>query len=378
MFLHNLKYELKAVLRVKEFLIWIVIFPLALGTVFKIGFGDIYNKTEKFKAVPVAVVADENETTLRQVLEGIENSDEPLLKVTYVKEEDTKDIELDSSKAEGIIRVKDGRLTLAVGGRGMNESILKAFCDQYNSNVTVITDTAQKDPAKIQAVTEKLTRDVAACEDIKLTDGNTDYYVDYFYNLIAMTALFGGYAGLTVIINNQANLSALGARKNCSPTPKSLSGLAAICSRFIMQTGIMMICVSYLHFVLKIDFGKNLALVYFTAIMAGNLGISFGFMVGSIGKASKDSKQSLITAVSLILCFLSGLMVAGMKVTVSHYAPFFNEINPAAVISDSFYILNTLDDLNKYFVKIAVMLVMTVLFTVIGFVATRRRKYASL
>ena len=56
MFMHILKYELKGGLRSKDLIIWLILFPIILGTVFKVGFGSIYEKTEKFNSIPVAVV----------------------------------------------------------------------------------------------------------------------------------------------------------------------------------------------------------------------------------------------------------------------------------------------------------------------------------
>lgn len=88
--------------------------------------------------------------------------------------------------------------------------------------------------------------------------------------------------------------------------------------------------------------------------------------------------MSVVMAVSMTCCFFSGLMSNTMKGTVAEHCPIFNEINPAAVISDSFYCLNLYDDYRRFTVKIISMAIYTVLFTLGGYVLTRRRKYASL
>ena len=193
-----------------------------------------------------------------------------------------------------------------------------------------------------------------------------------------MVALFGALIGLSTAVDNQANLSALGARKNCSPTPKSISLAACLISRFILQSFCMVVGVSYMRFILKIDFGDRLGLVYLSAILSGILGVSIGFAVGSIGAGSYDTKQGVLTGVIMSLCFLSGLMVADMKAIIAEKLPIVNDINPAAVITDSFHCLNVFTDTKIYTVKIVTMLGMTLLFSVIGFILTRRRKYASL
>lgn len=377
MFLHNLKYEIKAGLRVKEFLIWVLIFPIALSTVFKIAFGSVYKNSEVFITIPTAVIAPESDTSLRQVLDGIEKADSPLMKITYTDKESAEKM-LEDGDVEGIIFSENGKLRITVAGLGMNETILKSFCDQYNANMTVINETAASDPTKIQAVAEKLTADVSACEQIKLAKGNTDPYADYFYNLIAMTALYGALTGLHIVVENQANMSPIGARKNCSPTKKSISLLASLIARSLMQSVVMVILVCYMRFVLGINFGSRLPLVFLAAIMGGILGVCFGFMVGSFGTSSRDVKQSRALSVIMICCFLSGLMIGNMKIIIEKAAPWFNRINPAAIISDSFHILSTYDDLGRYAAKLAVIALMSVVCAVIGFMSTRRRKYASL
>ena len=65
MFLHNLKYELLAQLRVRMFIVWLLVFPIALGFFFKMAFSGIYEKQDKFSSVPAAVVLTEEEQVRR-------------------------------------------------------------------------------------------------------------------------------------------------------------------------------------------------------------------------------------------------------------------------------------------------------------------------
>ena len=91
MFLHNLKYELISTIRFKDRLFWIILFPIILGAFFKAAFSGIYDNVETFSAMPVAVVGAENDQVLHSMLDSIENSDEPLLKVTYSDEDEALD-----------------------------------------------------------------------------------------------------------------------------------------------------------------------------------------------------------------------------------------------------------------------------------------------
>ena len=63
---------------------------------------------------------------------------------------------------------------------------------------------------------------------------------------------------------------------------------------------------------------------------------------------------------------------------LAEHVPLFHSINPASLICDLFYCLNMDGNYQRYLVKLGTILGMSVLCTMIGFLLTRRRKYASL
>ncbi|HOC33979.1 MAG TPA: ABC transporter permease [Ruminococcus flavefaciens] len=376
MFFHDLKYMLLSGFRVKSFLFWLMLFPILLGTLFKVAFGNVYENDVLFRSVPTAVVETESDPVFHQVIDSLEEADEPLLDVEYTDEENAMKL-LKEGKISGIIYVGD-KLLLSVTEQKMEQVILKTFVEQYSVNEKVIKDTAEKDPSKIQAVVDKLSEDVSACRDIPMTHGDPDIYVQYFYNLIAMVAMYGSVTGLHVTVHNQANLSALGARKNCSPTPKSVSLLADLAGSYIMQSACMILCVTFTHFVLKIDFGDRLPLVYVAAILGGILGVSFGFFFGAVNRFSFEAKIGIVMAVSMFSCFLSGLMMGQMKGIIAEHMPWFNKINPATVVADSLFSLNMYSDYSRFISRITTMLIITAVCTAAGIIISRRKKYADL
>ena len=83
-------------------------------------------------------------------------------------------------------------------------------------------------------------------------------------------------------------------------------------------------------------------------------------------------------SVSMTLCFLSGLMIGNIKAEIAQFAPWFNDVNPVAIISDSFYCLNLYSDYTRFTVKIVSMLIYMALFGILGIVLSRRKRYASI
>lgn len=382
MFLHNLKYDFLICLRSKDVLFWLILFPIFLSTIFKVAFGNLNDLTRNFYAVPTAVVTVSENEIFTNVLDAVSGGEEALLSVTYTDESKALEM-LEKEEVSGIIYVDD-EISVAISGisngttENIKKTIIKSFVERYNVTADIVMDTLTNNPEKLPDVAAKLSEEVKANENISLTNGNTDGSLMYFYNLIAMVGLLGSNMGIYIAIDAQANLSPLGARKNCSPVKKSLSLSAALISRFLEQAVCVIIAITYVVFVLGIDFGDNIPMVYLSGIIGGMVGVSFGFFIGSFGNMSESMKSAISTGTSLVSCFFSGLMIGNMKGLMDMYIPWFNKINPAAVISDTFYCLNIYDDYNRFFEKIATMLIMTLIFSAGGFLLTRRRKYASL
>ncbi len=385
MFLHNFKYELLSGMRVKEVVIWLIIFPIALGTCFKVAFSSVYENTMVFETINVAVVEDTDEFSaqmFRKVIGDVKMEDEPMFKAKYTTKEKALKL-LEDDKVSAVIFEGDpfegSGFKMTTASNGLRATIVQSFLDQYSHNAELLlTAVSDSGSGSYEDIMSTLSAEVNSVAKKQMTHGNTDMYVQYFYNLLAMVALYGSLSGLHIAIGGQANLSALGARRNVSPTPKLIQITASLCATFVQEALCTVIAVTYTRFVLGIDYGDRLGFVYLAAFIGGCLGVSLGFMVGSIGRMGMAAKNAICNAVSLGLCFFSGLMDGGMKAKVELSAPWFNRVNPAALISDSVYCLNVYEDMSRYWEKIVSMIVITVILTLLGFVMTRRRRYASL
>ena len=381
MFFHILKYELRSAIRAKTMIIWLLLFPICLSTFFKLAFDSVYEKTTAFETTNAAVVEVKEDEILKNVLLDMDKQDKPLIHPIFTDEDQAMEL-LDKGEVSGVIFVDDTpEIRSSVRSDDINVTILKSFMDIYSVRKQTIMDTAKNDPAKVMEVSAAMSSEISTHNDICLTKGETDNTTQYFYNAIAMVALFGILAGLHVSIFNQADLSYLGARNNCAPVSKTLSMLASFTGSALIMALDMVICVSYIRFVLGISFGDRLPLVYLCAILGGVMSVSIGFFIGVLGKMKIDDKTGICVGIIMALCFLSGLMVANVKNLIAVKIPalaWINDVNPAAVISDSLYCLNIYEDYHRLTTKIITMLVTTVLFFMLGIIFTRRKRYASL
>lgn len=376
MFLHNFKYELKSQIRTKDFIFWMMCFPIILGTFFYLGFGKLYQNEELFEKIPVAVVEIKADAAFTEVTEAMASAEKPLFTFEKTDKADAEK-KLEDGEVEGIIFVDD-KLSLTVKKSEIEQTIIKSFIEQYDSQKAMIMETAKTSPDKIPVVVEALSAEIDAVDNVSLTGGNMNPYDSYFQNLIAMVALFGAITGLYCATHNQANLSAIGARKSLSPTRGIVKMLSSLLAAFVTQLCSTCVCTTFVLFILRIDMGGNIFMIYVSGALGSFAGISLGFFIGSIGSMSEKVKESIATTGTLFLCFLSGLMIGDMKSVVEDKMPIVNRINPAALISDLFYCLTIYDDYARYTEKAVSLLIVSAIFISGGFLLTRRKTYESL
>lgn len=374
MFWHVFKYGVKSVVRAKEILFWGFIFPFALSTFMYLAFGDIFETTEKFHAIPTAIVSEG--PVLKQVFSALgEEGEKQVIKPYRVDEEEAERLLADGT-VKGIVYGTD--LHLKVKESGMDETILKMILQQVLQNGTAVGDVAAAHPERLQQVVESLGSEVRYCIRKSYGSGNQDNVVNYFYAIFAMTCLFGAFASCDRVCKIQADVCALGQRRGVTPTRK----MTIIITEFLVSECLQFIVVSllfvYIKFVLKIDVGDKYAAILLLLLLGSSLGTMFGVLVGSISKISEGVKIGILVGVSLLFSACSDLMASGVRNLIEQHAPVINDINPAALICDSFYALNVYDTYDRFMENIAVLAAMTLILGVVSFLMVRRSKYASL
>lgn len=378
----NFKYALLRLMRNKANLFWILVFPIVLGCFFKIAFSNI-TASESFHTIPVAVVEGDNAdaTAFHTMIEQLSgDSEDAMLSATFCDDKKARTL-LEKGKVDGIFYTTD-TVELAVNSdlsdASINQSILQSLLTQYYLNRDLIVQILTTNPGNIESLVDSIGQSVDTRKEVSLTRNNVDTYDQYFYNLIAMACLYTAMGGINLAINNSANLSSLAARKTIAPAKRAALIGTELLAIILFESLLNMVSFLFIVTVLGIHMTTHLGLALLTILISTTFSITFGMFLGCVGPKSEGGKTGLMFAVIMPLCFLSGLMMGTMRMVVEKYAPFVNRINPAALISDSFYALNNYDTLTRYTGNILTLLLMTALFLIISILVTRRKTYASL
>ena len=123
MFKHNLKYSLKILLKNKSLIFWTFIFPILLGTLFKMAFSNIEN-SETLKIIDIAVVNDvnfNNDVTLKETIKYLSDktNEDKLFNTKYVDKDSASEL-LKNNDISGYIEVKNNNVIVNVNKSGIN------------------------------------------------------------------------------------------------------------------------------------------------------------------------------------------------------------------------------------------------------------------
>ena len=392
MFIHNFKYTFKTLLKNKALIFWSFAFPIILGTLFNMAFSNISNK-KKLDIIDIAIVNNEdfkNNTIYVDSFKTLSDkgNSNQLFNTKYVSINNAKKL-LEDDKIEGYIIIKDNKPKLVFNKNGINQTIIKYVVEEIQSNEIIINNLSNIEIQNqikngnynidYNEISNKIINKINS--DVNIIDKsnkNTDFMVIEFYTLIAMTCLYGGLICMTAINQNLANMSNKGKRIEAAPIKKSTVILSSLCSSYLIQLIGLLLLFIYTILVLKVDYGNNLLLIILLSLVGSLTGLSLGLSVGVLVKKGEGAKIGILLAITMIGSFLSGMMGVTLKYVIDKNIPILNKINPASMITDGFYSLYYYNTLNRYYLNIISLLIVSSILIIISVIKLRRNKYDSI
>jgi len=378
MFVHIFTYRLKCLMRDWETILWTMVFPLVLATFFYMAFSNLYTN-EIFNPVNIAVVNDEQyvkDKNFRAALEEVSTGDERLFNLSETTIDEANEL-LNKNHISGYIIVETP-IKLVVNNSGLNQSIIKSFIDNYMNTSSAIETILSIEPEQIQKIIDDIGNRETYISEKKGAGGKPNTILLYFYTLIAMTCFYGGFFGMREINDIQADISNVAARVNAAPVHKIKAFLSSAAASVLIQMAEILILLSYLIFVLKLDFGNKTGFVLLTAFIGIITGFSYGAFISAVIKKSEGIKTAAIIGVTMVCCLFAGMMQHEIKYIISRKAPVLSYINPLNLLADSFYSLYYYDTFSRYYINISLLSVFIVIFCCGTYLFIRRRKYASI
>ena len=389
MFAHNFKYSLKVLFRNKPLIFWTYIFPLILALLFNLAFKDI-ESNEVLKTIDIAVVNSEsfeNDTIAKNILKELSSEENKIFNIEYTDLEKSKEL-LENKEISGYI-IYDNDIKIVINNNGINETILKYTLDEIQNTKNMVnimlnsSITKEINNGNININYNEIYNNIMnkiSNTNIKLNDisnKNLSYTMIEYYTLIAMAALYGSMLSMYITNYNDARMCPVGKRKNVSPTNKMTLIVSGLLSSYIVQLIGMFILFMFMIFILKIEFIK-LGKVIFLSLLSSLAGLSLGVFVSSVFKSKENTKTGIIITITMICCYLSGMMGITMKYIIDTNIPIINKINPANMITDALYSLYYYEDNIRYSFNIISLIIFSTIMILISYLKLRREKYDSI
>ena len=389
MFWHNFKYSLKTLLNNKMLLFWTFAFPIVLGTFFYMAFSNI-EKTETLDAFDIAIVNnnDFNENILfKEAFKSLSDktNDNYLFNIKYVNLNEAKNL-LGEEKIVGYLYFSNDNVNVTVNSSGIDETVLRFVTNELLSKKEMINTLVEVNYAKAVSDVDlneiyKEVINIINNSDVTLnniSNKNLSYTNIEYYTLIAMSALYGAMISITVINYKLPNMNSVGKRCSISPLNKKTLLISSLLASYLVQIVGLLILFIFMLLVMHVDFGNNGLLVLLLGLVGSLTGLSLGIFIGSVIKTNENAKTGILISITMLWCFLSGMMGITMKYVIDKNVPIINKINPAALLTDGFYALYYYDTLNRYVMDVISLVIISLVLILLSLGSLRRQKYDSI
>ncbi len=391
---NTFKYTVFTLLREKSILIWALLFPIILATLFNAMFSGL-ESAFILKPISTAVVTNEyyeRAPLFSTLIDSLGSpGDNQTLNVTYVDNENDARGLLQNGVITGYI-VVDGQGTPALylsqktGSQtleSVNRTILKDILDNYLRSRATIETIAQENPAVLTnpSFINGFFSDVTYTREISVTANASAQSIRYFYALLGFTALMTANIAMSAIVRTQPNLSPLGARRAMGATSRTKTLAATLAASWMLAFACLLVGFAYIRFVLGINFGgKELACIAGLGV-ASLLATALGTLIGTIPKLPSGAKGGILTGLTCLLSLFAGLygtLSLNLADSLTRNVPVAQALNPVKQVADLFYSLYFYDSYIPFLQVIGTLLIVTAVLAIVASLFMRRQRYASL
>ncbi|MBI0142687.1 ABC transporter permease [Bifidobacterium sp. W8106] len=387
--------NVKTSIRNTSSLFWVLAFPVILAALMLGIMGNLQDGYSA-EAQHFAIVSDANWKASLGADELVSSlskkpkagSDETQLLIpTTVASRDEANARLDSQKDIGYLYAgSDGRVNMVLSDReaaniqsdstaseGITVSILSASLVSFNqANSASSTLALPNTQILLQSGQQTYTK------QIRLTHINPSMTAPYFFAVLAMACLIGASTAAEMIARTQPNLSALGARRASSPSPKWRQAAGAFLASWLFSAVSLLVAYIFVRTVCGVQTGGRDPIALIAIAVGTFMATAFGSMMGAIPKLSTETKVGLVIGIDCTLSAFIGLygsLAMDLNNAIQEHAPILHLINPVKQVSNLFYDIVYYDSLAPFARTCGILAIMAAVFLAICGLFLRKQRY---
>ena len=261
----------------------------------------------------------------------------------------------------------------ATASEGIAVSILSASLGSFNqANSARAAMASPSNRILLQSGGQTYTK------QIRLTHIHPSMTAPYFFAVLAMACLIGASTAAEMIARTQPNLSALGARRASSPSPKWRQAAGAFLASWLFSAVSLLVAYIFVRTVCGVQTGGRDPIALIAIAVGTFMATAFGSMMGAIPKLSTETKVGLVIGIDCTLSAFIGLygsLAMDLNNAIQEHAPILHLINPVKQVSNLFYDIVYYDSLAPFARTCGILAIMAAAFLAISGLLLRKQRY---
>lgn len=389
-------YQLRALVRDRSMLVWTLMFPLILATVFMAMFQRIDNA--ELTPMPLGVVTDQaysDAPGLSDLMTGISapDAEHRLAIVTEYSSQEAAQAAADKGTIQGYIVVTDRTPDLRLTGEGAaaeTSVVLRWAMDSYartaamGESIAIDTAKGATSPEDAQArlapvlqILDKPGHGQELTSEVQVTPSSGSSTARYYFALLAFAAASGMVMAMVSVRSVVAGSSPTGTRRTMAAIPRWRILAGVMAAVWVALTACLTIGFLYMRWVCKVNFGVHWQWSFLAVAVTALLFSAAGAVLGTVPRLS----TGIVTALSTILSLFTGLYGRPSQTLadkVETAVPWLAHANPLWQSTRAFYSLLYYDTLSAFATAIGIMLAMTAVLATLATIRMRRMSHAHL
>ena len=200
----------------------------------------------------------------------------------------------------------------------------------------------------------------------------------YFFAVLAMACLIGASTAAEMIARTQPNLSALGARRASSPSPKWRQAAGAFLASWLFSAVSLLVAYIFVRTVCGVQIGGRDPIALIAIAVGTFMATAFGSMMGAIPKLPIETKVGLVVGIDCTLSAFIGLygsLAMDLNNAIQERAPVLHLINPVKQVSNLFYDIVYYDSLAPFARTCGILVIMAAIFLAACGLLLRKQRY---
>lgn len=261
----------------------------------------------------------------------------------------------------------------ATASEGIAVSILSASLGSFNqANSARAAIASPSNQVLLQSGGQTYTK------QIRLTHIHPSMTAPYFFAVLAMACLIGASTAAEMIAKTQPNLSALGARRASSPSPKWRQAAGAFLASWLFSAVSLLVAYIFVRTVCGVQTGGRDPIALIAIAVGTFMATAFGSMMGAIPKLPTETKVGLVIGIDCTLSAFIGLygsLAMDLNNAIQEHAPILHLLNPVKQVSNLFYDIVYYDSLAPFARTCGILVTMAAIFLAICGLLLRKQRY---